>query len=50
LNPFTARPIAVPTMEDSASGELKTRSGPKRVERPVVAVKTPPFLSSMSSP
>ena len=39
---MTARPIAVPTIEASANGELNTRSFPNLSVNPLVAVKTPP--------
>src|SRR5581483_2899438 len=47
--PFSAAPIATPTIESSASGVSITRSSPKRPRRPSVALKTPP-LAPTSSP
>ena len=45
-----AIPIAVPTIEDSAKGELKTLLLPNFFDSPLVAVKTPPFGSAISCP
>ena len=47
---MTANPIAVPMIDDSANGALKTLSFPKILDRPLVAVKTPPLGSAMSCP
>src|SRR5581483_3037512 len=43
-----ARPIAVPTMPDSASGVSMTRSSPKSFCRPSVTRNTPPSLPTSS--
>src|SRR5689334_172826 len=43
-----ARPIAVPTMPDSASGVSMTRLSPKSFWRPSVTRKTPPSLPTSS--
>ncbi|SQD94526.1 hypothetical protein FMEAI12_2620003 [Parafrankia sp. Ea1.12] len=43
-----ARPMAVPTMADSASGVSMTRSSPNRACRPSVIRKTPPSLPTSS--
>src|SRR6478735_3442768 len=47
--PRNARPTAVPTMPDSASGVSSTRCSPKSFCNPSVIRKTPPSLP-MSSP
>src|SRR5579884_2423925 len=47
-NPFSAAPIATPTIESSASGVSMTRSSPKRLKRPSVALKTPPLTPTSS--
>src|SRR5215472_5319906 len=49
ISPFSAAPMATPTIADSASGVSRTRASPKRAYRPSVAPKTPP-LRPTSSP
>ena len=49
LRPRRAAPVLQATMPASLSGVVSTRSG-KRVERPLVALKAPPYGSRMSSP
>src|SRR5690349_8003144 len=46
--PRMARPTAVPTIPDSASGVSMTRSSPKSFCRPSVIRKTPPSLPTSS--
>ena len=48
-SPVMAAPIAAPTMACSLIGVSRTRSGPKRSNRPSVSLKTPP-AAPMSSP
>src|ERR1700716_383644 len=48
ISPFSAAPMATPTMQDSARGVSSTRSPPKRPCRPSVGRKTPPFLPTSS--
>src|SRR5438309_8732720 len=48
ISPFSAAPIATPTMHDSARGVSRTRASPNLPYRPSVARKTPPFLPTSS--
>src|ERR1700730_15758137 len=48
IRPFSAAPMATPTMQDSAKGVSRTRSSPNCPCRPSVARKTPPFLPTSS--
>src|SRR5579885_3643710 len=46
--PFSAAPIATPTIPSSASGVSITRPSPNRSRSPSVALKTPPFTPTSS--
>src|SRR5688572_9718213 len=48
FKPFSAMPIAVPTMPSSESGVSKQRESPNSAVSPSVARKTPPFLPTSS--
>src|SRR5215472_6165297 len=48
ISPFSAAPIATPTIDDSASGVSSTRASPNLACRPSVARNTPPFRPTSS--
>ena len=47
-SPVMAPPMATPMMASSEMGVSRTRSGPNRSNRPVVALNTPPAAATSS--